>query len=141
MIRILGADLTMRPSRYFGFGMMVYFVTGIALSWLYFLLLQWCQFDSIAGSMGFAAFVGVSQGFLLMHFYIEGLGSRHPIGLYKRYWIPTSFAHLFGHIGYGLSIGSMISAYFLYGLRGFLIALMINAGLSAAIVLTAKYKT
>jgi len=73
-----------------------------------------------------------------MHFYIEELGSRHPIGLYKKYWLPASFAHWFGHMAYGLSIGSMISAYLVFGNRGFYVGSVVILVFAGIIILFAK---
>jgi len=64
MIRILGADLTKSPNRYFTMGMVLYLATGVGISWVYFLVLKFFQFDSVIVSTGFSGFMGFSQGFL-----------------------------------------------------------------------------
>jgi hypothetical protein len=140
MIRVLGSDLTEKPKRYFSMGMTIYFATGVLLSWVYYLVLDFFKFDSVLVSNGFAGFMGFSQGFILMHFYVEELGARHPIKLYKKFWIPIAVAHWLGHWIYGASIGSLISAYLIFDGRGFLIGLLVNLFIVASVTFFANKK-
>jgi len=126
MIRLLGQDITQQPRRHFSMGMLLYLGTGLLLSGLYYKALSFFQFDSVIISAGFGGFMGFTQGFILMNFYIVELGSRHANDQYKRYWLPLAFAHWFGHILFGAALGSMISAFLIDGAEGFLIACFVN---------------
>jgi len=138
MIRLLGCDVTEQPRQYFKMGMLLYLITGLALSWLYYLALNFLKFDSVTISSGFGGFMGFTQGFILMNFYIVELGARHPTEQYKRHWLPLSFAHWFGHILFGVALGSMISSYLIFGNLGFLISACINLLFAGGVTVFAK---
>jgi hypothetical protein len=138
MIRLLGSDITQQPRRYFSMGMVLYLLTGLALSWLYYMALNFFQFDSVTISAGFGGFMGFTQGFILMNFYIVELGSRHPNEQYKHHWLPLAFAHWFGHILFGAALGSMISAFLIHGSQGFLIAAFVNLLFAGGLTLLAR---
>ena len=138
MIRLLGQDITQQPKRYFSMGMLLYLGTGLLLCGLYYKALSFFQFDSVTISAGFGGFMGFTQGFILMNFYIVELGSRHPNDQYKNYWLPLAFAHWFGHILFGAALGSMISAFLIDGTEGFLIACFVNLLIAGGLTLMAR---
>jgi hypothetical protein len=138
MIRLLGCDVTQKPQQYFKMGMILYLITGLALSWLYYLALDFLKFDSVTISTGFGSFMGFTQGFILMNFYIVELGTRHPTEQYQRHWLPLSFAHWFGHIVYGTALAGMISSYLIFGRRGFLISAGINLLFASGVTIFAR---
>ena len=138
MIRLLGQDITQQPKRYFSMGMLLYLGTGLLLCGLYYKALSFFQFDSVTISAGFGGFMGFTQGFILMNFYIVELGARHPNEQYKNYWLPLAFAHWFGHILFGAALGSMISAFLIDGTEGFLIACSVNLLIAGGLTLMAR---
>ncbi|HYX35461.1 MAG TPA: hypothetical protein VE954_20390 [Oligoflexus sp.] len=138
MIRLLGSDITQQPRRYFVMGMFLYLGTGLALSWLYYKALNVLKFDSVIISAGLGGFMGFVQGFVLMYFYILELGSRHPNEQFKTHWLPLSFAHWFGHMVFGMALGSIIASYLIYGPRGFLISALVNILIAGGVGFFAK---
>ncbi|WP_141731982.1 hypothetical protein [Oligoflexus tunisiensis] len=138
MIRLLGTDVTTDPKKFFTMGMIMYFVSGMLLSWFYYKALSFLNFDSVTISSGIGGFMGFVQGFVMINFYVTALGSRHPSESYNRNWLPLSLAHWFGHILFGVSLGSIISAFLIHGLSGFYVSAFVNVLFIAGAVLAAK---
>jgi hypothetical protein len=138
MIRLLGCDITQKSGRYFSMGMVLYLLTDLLLCGLYYMALNFFQFDSVIISAGFGGFMGFTQGFVLMNFYIVELGARHPNDQYNAYWLPLAFAHWFGHLLFGAALGSMIGSFLIHGASGFLIACSVNLVFATGVFLFAR---
>lgn len=122
VIASVGSDFTQVPKNYFKNGIIACCVTGAVLSPIYYFLLEWFDFTNIIIDIGLSGFFGLSQGFLFMHFFVEGTALSHPNRVLQRFFIPVSFAYWLGHFCFGVSLGAVISAFFNYGWQGLAIA-------------------
>lgn len=118
MISVIGSDITNKPALYFSRGLLLYVLSGILLSPIYYFILSWLAFASVISNMGFGAFMGFSQGFLFMHLFVEEPAQHHPSSLLEKFLIPIAVVHWIGHMAYGLALGALLSSYLNHGWAG-----------------------
>lgn len=122
MISVVGSDITNKPKLYFSRGIFLYIITGLILAPAYYFILTWFEFTSVINNIGVSVFMGISQGFLLMHLFVEEPSMHHPPKLLKKFFIPISVGHWFGHMAYGAAIGGLLSSYLIYKWDGLAIS-------------------
>jgi hypothetical protein len=138
MIRLLGTEVTDKTERQFMTGVWIFFAIGLALSGLYYLAINFLRVESFIVSAGIGGAIGFVQGFVLMHWYIYEHAIQHEDEMYSRNWIPSAVVHWFAHMGFGFSMGTLIAAFMLYGMNGFLISALINLVAAGGILLFAR---
>jgi hypothetical protein len=108
------------------------------LSWLYYLAITFLRVESFIVSAGIGGAIGFVQGFVLMHWYIYEHALQHENEMYSRNWIPSAAVHWFAHMAFGFSMGTLIAAFMLYGMNGFLIAALLNLVAAGGVVVFAR---
>ncbi|HET9236652.1 MAG TPA: hypothetical protein VFO10_05355 [Oligoflexus sp.] len=139
VIRLIGTDITNKPKRFFSAGMIIYLTTGLALCWLYYMTIQFLNIQTFLVSAGVGGAIGFVTGFAMMYWFIYEVFAIQEVNQqYAKYWIPTAIAHWFGHMAFGFSLGTMISAFVLYGMNSFWLAAALNLVAAGGIMLFAK---
>jgi hypothetical protein len=138
-IRLVGTDTTKQPARFLSAGMITYLATGLVLCWLYYLALSFLNLESFIVSAGIGGAIGFVTGFAMMYWSVyEFFAIEQTDQKYSKYWIPTAFAHWFGHTVFGFSLGTMISAFLHYGMDGFLISALVNLLATGGVLVFAR---
>jgi len=104
MIRAIGSMFTDEESS-FSTGLIVHYVAGIVLAFIYLLLISLFQPQSLWAYTGIGGMIGLFHGVAFAFILVVVVAEHHPKESFRNTGLEVALAHLGGHIIYGLIVG------------------------------------
>jgi len=108
MIRAIGSMFTRSYDKAFGPGLIVHFIVGIFVAFVYALLISLFSPLSIAAAIGAGALIGVFHGIAFGFILIVTVAEHHPLEQFRDAGLQVAVAHFVGHVVYGILVGAVI---------------------------------
>jgi uncharacterized membrane protein YagU involved in acid resistance len=116
MIRAIGSMFTRSYEDSFGPGLVVHFIAGVIIAFLYVALISLLAPDTLAGTIAYGGMIGLAHGIAFGFLLVVAVAEHHPLERFRRAGLEVAVAHLFGHVVYGVLVGAVVG---LTGVRFF----------------------
>lgn len=107
MVRALGSFITRSYHNSLLVGTAIHFGAGIPIAMLYIVAFQVIRVESIASMMLAGAAFGFFHGFAFS-FVMLTISEYHPVDKFHKADFQVAFAHLLGHVVFGILVGLMV---------------------------------
>ena len=104
MIRAIGSILSDDESS-FSTGLILHYITGIILAFVYLLIISLFQPQSLWAYTGVGAMIGLFHGVAFAFLLVVVVAEHHPKESFRNAGLEVALAHLGGHVIYGLFVG------------------------------------
>jgi hypothetical protein len=111
MIRAIGSMFTRSYEGSFGPGLVVHFVAGVIIAFIYVALIS-----LLAGTIAYGGMIGLAHGIAFGFLLVVAVAEHHPLERFRRAGLEVAIAHLIGHVIYGVLVGTIVG---LTGIRFF----------------------
>lgn len=116
MIRAIGSIFTKSYTESFGPGLILHFIVGIIIAFIYVALISLFDPTSLAGTIALGGMIGVFHGVAFGFVLVVAVAEHHPLEQFRDAGFEVAIAHFLGHVVYGLLIGLVVG---LTGIRLF----------------------
>ena len=116
MIRAIGSMFTGSYEDSFGPGLVVHFIAGIIIAFIYVALISLLAPGSLAGTIAYGGMIGLAHGVAFGFLLVVSVAEHHPLEQFRRAGLEVAIAHLIGHVIYGVLVGTVVG---LTGIRFF----------------------
>lgn len=108
MIRAIGSIFTRSYENSFKPGIIIHFVAGIVIAFIYILLINLLSPSSLAYFILAGAMIGLFHGVAFSFVLVISVAEHHPLETFREAGSEVAVAHLAGHIIYGLIVGTVV---------------------------------
>lgn len=108
MIRAIGSMFTRSYEGSFGPGLVVHFIAGIAIAFIYVALISLLAPDTLAGTIAYGGMIGLAHGVAFGFLLVVAVAEHHPLEQFRRAGLEVAVAHLFAHVVYGVLVGTVV---------------------------------
>ena len=116
MIRAIGSMFTKSYEDSFGPGLIVHFIAGVIIAFIYVALISLLAPESLAGTIAYGAMIGLAHGVAFGFLLVVAVAEHHPLEQFRSAGLEVAIAHLAGHVIYGILVGAVVG---LTGIRFF----------------------
>ncbi|HVY55875.1 MAG TPA: hypothetical protein VHC46_08980 [Thermodesulfobacteriota bacterium] len=116
MIRAIGSMFTRSYEDSFGPGLIVHFIAGVIIAFVYVALISLLSPQSLAGTIAYGGMIGLAHGVAFGFLLVVAVAEHHPLEQFRRAGLEVAIAHLAGHVIYGVLVGTIVG---LTGVRFF----------------------
>ena len=116
MIRAIGSMFTKSYEDSFGPGLIVHFIAGVIIAFIYVALISLLAPESLAGTIAYGAMIGLAHGVAFGFLLVIAVAEHHPLEQFRSAGLEVAIAHLAGHVIYGILVGAVVG---LTGIRFF----------------------
>jgi uncharacterized membrane protein YagU involved in acid resistance len=117
MIRAIGSVFTRSYENSFTPGIVIHFVVGTVIAFIYVLLINLFSPGShLAYFILTGAMIGLFHGVAFSFVLVVSVAEHHPLEQFRQSGSEVAIAHLVGHIVYGLIVGTLVG---ILGIRFF----------------------
>ena len=114
MIRALGSLLTRSEDNALIPGLVIHFTSGVVFAFVYLVFWSLWGFEALGTYLLLGAITGAAHGLVVSFLLVSLIAGHHPLPRFQEAGISVAFAHLLGHVVYGVVVG-LIAGF--YGLR------------------------
>ena len=108
MIRAIGSMMTGSNENAYLPGLIVHFIAGILIAFVYALLINLFSPNSLAGYIGAGAMIGVFHGVSFGFILVIAVAEHHPLEEFREAGSQVAIAHFVGHVIYGILVGAVL---------------------------------
>ncbi|HKQ31670.1 MAG TPA: hypothetical protein VJV40_00595 [Thermodesulfobacteriota bacterium] len=108
MIRAIGSMFTRSYEGSFGPGLVVHFIAGIVIAFIYVALISLLAPDTLAGTIAYGGMIGLAHGVAFGFLLVVAVAEHHPLEQFRRAGLEVATAHLIGHVIYGVLVGTVV---------------------------------
>jgi uncharacterized protein DUF6789 len=116
MIRAIGSMFTRSYEDSFGPGLVVHFIAGVIIAFIYVALISLLAPETLAGTIAYGGMIGLAHGIAFGFLLVVAVAEHHPLERFRRAGLEVAIAHLIGHVIYGVLMGTIVG---LTGIRFF----------------------
>ena len=102
MLRAVGSLITKQISNALPVGLTIHLISGSMFAVIYAAASTLLAVDSIAGASACGGVVGFFHGFVVSFILVAFVSETHPLEEFRHVSIWVAFAHIIGHIVYGI---------------------------------------
>jgi len=108
MIRAIGSMLTGSYDNSFTPGLVLHFIVGILIAFVYALLISLFSPASIVAYIGEGALIGVFHGVAFGFILVIAVAEHHPLEQFREAGPQVAIGHFVGHLVYGILVGTVL---------------------------------
>jgi hypothetical protein len=102
MLRAVGSLITKRTGNALPVGLTIHLISGSMFAAVYAVASTGLAVESIAGASACGGVVGFFHGFVVSFILVAFVSETHPLEEFRQVSIWVAFAHIIGHIVYGI---------------------------------------
>ena len=108
MIRAIGSMLTGSYENSFKPGLVIHFIVGTLVAFVYALLISLFSPTSLAAYIAEGAMIGVFHGVAFGFILVVSVAEHHPLEEFRDAGSQVAIAHFVGHVIYGILVGTVL---------------------------------
>ena len=108
MVRAIGSIFTNSIEEARTPGVIIHFIVGSLIAFIYVLLISLLGPSSVAATIGTGTMIGVFHGVAFSFLLVIAVAEHHPLEQFRNAGVEVAIAHFIGHVIYGLIVGTII---------------------------------
>ena len=108
MIRAIGSMFTHSYEDSFSPGLIIHFIAGVIIAFIYVALISLLSPQSLAGTIAYGVMIGLAHGVAFGFLLVVSVAEHHPLEQFRSAGLEVAIAHLVGHVIYGVLVGAIV---------------------------------